>query len=224
MRARFITLEGIDGCGKSTQREMLAEALRALGCEIVVTREPGGTTIGERIRDLLSSDATVAIQPATELLMIVAARAQHVADVIRPALEAGCIVISDRYTDSSVAFQGYGRGLDLTMVNSVNRFATGGLVPDLTVLFDLDAKEAQARLDARRTGALDGAPKPELAYLDELELDFHVRVRGGYLKLAEQDPTRIRVVDASESPDATHAKVMSLVLPLTQSSVLSPQS
>jgi len=224
MRGRFITLEGIDGCGKSTQREMLAEALRSLGREIVVTREPGGTTIGERIRGLLSSDAIASIQPATELLMIVAARAQHVAEVIRPALETGCIVISDRYTDSSVAFQGYGRGLNLTMVESVNRFATGGLMPDLTILFDLDAQEAQARLDARRTGVLDGAPKPELAYLDELELEFHVRVREGYLKLAAQDPTRIKVVDASESPDATHAKVMSLVLPLTQSSVLSRQS
>jgi dTMP kinase len=224
MRGRFITLEGIDGCGKSTQREMLAEALRALGREIVVTREPGGTTIGERIRDLLSSDAVAAIQPATELLMIVAARAQHVAEVIRPALETGCIVISDRYTDSSVAFQGYGRGLDLTMVESVNRFATGGLVPDLTILFDLDAQEAQARLDARRTGGLNGAPKPELAYLDELELDFHVLVREGYLKLAEQDPTRIRVVDASQSPDATHAKVMNLVLPLAQLPLLGPES
>ncbi|MEK6300083.1 MAG: dTMP kinase [Acidobacteriota bacterium] len=223
MRGRLITLEGIDGCGKSTQLEMLAEALRARGCRIVVTREPGGTTIGEQIRDLLSSDATEAIQPATELLLIVAARAQHVAEVIRPAVEAGEIVISDRYTDSSVAFQGYGRGLDLAIIDRVNRLATGGLTPDLTILFDLDAEQAQARLDARRSGALEGARKPALAYLDELELEFHKRVREGYLKIAAADPSRVKVVDAAGAPDETHAQVLSLVLPLAQSSVLSPQ-
>jgi len=224
MRGRLITLEGIDGCGKSTQLELLTGALRARGQMIIVTREPGGTRIGEHIRDLLSSDATDTIQPATELLMIVGARAQHVAEVIRPAVEAGKMVISDRYTDSSVAFQGYGRGLDLAIIDGVNRLATGGLMPDLTILFDLDAKEAQARLDARRTGALEGARKPALAYLDELELEFHKRVREGYLKMAAADPSRIKVVDASGSADSTHAKVMSLVLPLAQSSVLGPQS
>lgn len=214
MTGRFITLEGIDGCGKSTQLVMLADALRALGNRIIVTREPGGTTIGERIRELLSSDATASIQPATELLMIVAARAQHVAEVIRPAVEAGRITISDRYTDSSVAFQGYGRGLDLTTIDQVNLLATGGLTPDLTILFDLDAKEAQARLDARRIGALDGARRPALAYLDELELEFHARVREGYLKIAAADSARLKVVDASVSPDRMHAQVMALVLSL----------
>ena len=224
MRGRLITLEGIDGCGKSTQLELLTDELRARGQTIIVTREPGGTRIGEHIRDLLSSDATDTIQPAAELLMIVGARAQHVAEVIRPAVEAGKMVISDRYTDSSVAFQGYGRGLDLAIIDGVNRLATGGLMPDLTILFDLDAKEAQARLDARRTGALEGARKPALAYLDELALEFHKRVREGYLKMAAADPSRIKVVDASGSADSTHAKVMSLVLPLAQSSILGPQS
>lgn len=222
MSGRLITLEGIDGCGKSTQLAMLADALRARGNQIIVTREPGGTRIGEGIRDLLSSNATEAIQPATELLMIVAARAQHVAEVIRPAIGAGKIVISDRYTDSSIAFQGYGRGLDLAMIDSVNRFATGGLTPDLTILFDLDANEAQARLLARRDGAPRGAPKPALAYLDELELEFHKRVRQGYLEIVAADPNRVRVVDASGSADSTHAEVMSLVLPLTQSSDFGP--
>lgn len=222
MSGRFITLEGIDGCGKSTQLAMLSDALRALGHRIIVTREPGGTTIGERIRELLSSDATDSIQPATELLMIVGARAQHVAEVIRPAVEAGRIIISDRYTDSSVAFQGYGRGLDLATIDNVNLLATGGLTPDLTILFDLDAKEAQARLDARRIEVLDGARKPALAYLDELELEFHTRVREGYLKIAAANFARVKIVDASGSADATHAEVMSLVLPLAQSSVLSP--
>ncbi|MFY9608744.1 MAG: dTMP kinase [Blastocatellia bacterium] len=219
MSGSFITLEGIDGCGKSTQLAMVAAALRALGNRIIVTREPGGTTIGERIRELLSSDATASIEPATELLMIVAARAQHVAEVIRPAVEAGGIVISDRYTDSSVAFQGYGRGLDLAMIDKVNLLATGGLTPDLTILFDLDAKEAQARLDARRIGTSDGARKPALAYLDELELEFHKRVREGYLKIAAANSARVKIVDASGSLDKMHQQVMALVL-----SVLSPQS
>jgi dTMP kinase len=133
-------------------------------------------------------------------------------------------VISDRYTDSSVAFQGYGRGLDLKMVESVNRFSTGGLVPDLTILFDLDAQEAQSRLLARLDGTPAGAPKPALAYLDELELEFHNRVREGYLKIAASEPARVKVVDAAGAPDETHEQVMSLVLPLAQSSVLSPQS
>ncbi|HSF24894.1 MAG TPA: dTMP kinase [Blastocatellia bacterium] len=217
MSGSFITLEGIDGCGKSTQLAMLADALRALGNRIVVTREPGGTTIGERIRELLSSDATASIQPATELLMIVGARAQHVADVIRPSLEGGLIVISDRYTDSSVAFQGYGRGLDLAMIDNVNLIATGGLTPDLTILFDLEAKEAQARLDARRIGVPDR--KPALAYLDELELEFHTRVREGYLKIAAANSARVKIVDASGTPEKMHAQVMALVLCL-----LSPQS
>jgi dTMP kinase len=224
MSGRLITLEGIDGCGKSTQLALVADALRARGNRILVTREPGGTTIGERIRELLSSDATASIQPATELLMIVGARAQHVAEVIRPAVEAGRIVISDRYTDSSVAFQGYGRGLDLAMIDKVNLLATGGLTPDLTILFDLDAKEAQARLDARRIGISQGARKPALAYLDDLELEFHTRVREGYLKIAAADSARVKIVDASNSPEKMHAQVMSLILPLAQSSVLSPQS
>ncbi len=219
MSGRFITLEGIDGCGKSTQLAMVADALRARGNRIVVTREPGGTTIGERIRELLSSDATASIQPATELLMIVGARAQHVAEVIRPAIEAGRIVVSDRYTDSSVAFQGYGRGLDLAMIDNVNLLATGGLTPELTILFDLDATEAQARLDARRIGVSKGARKPALAYLDELELEFHTRVREGYLKIAAANSARVKIVDASSSPEKMHAQVMALVL-----SLLNPQS
>lgn len=223
MRGRLITLEGIDGCGKSTQLDLLARALQARGVRLKVTREPGGTTIGEEVRDLLSSDATEAIEPATELLLIVAARAQHVAEVIRPAVEAGEFVISDRYTDSSVAFQGYGRGLDLTIIDSVNRLATEGLTPELTILFDLEAEQAQARLDARRAEAAEGARKPALAYLDELELEFHKRVREGYLKIAASDPSRVKIVNAAGVPDETHAQVLSLVLPLAQSTVLNPR-
>jgi dTMP kinase len=206
MRGLFITLEGIDGCGKSTQREMLAEQLKQRGFEVVVTREPGGTVIGEDIRRVLVSDASVHIAPATELLLYGAARAQHVAELISPSLEAGRVVISDRYTDSTVAFQGYGRGLDLDVVERVNRFATGGLVPDLTIVFDLDPAMARMRLGSRPVGGLLGA-------FDDQHADFHERMRSGYLRMAMEDPARIRVVDASGSAEETHSSVMALVLP-----------
>lgn len=206
MRGLFITFEGIDGCGKSTQREMLAEQLRQRGFEVVVTREPGGTVIGEDIRQVLVSDASVHIAPTTELLLYGAARAQHVAELISPSLEAGRVVISDRYTDSTVAFQGYGRGLDLDVVERVNRFATGGLVPDLTIVFDLDPAMARMRLGSRPVGGLLGA-------FDDQHADFHQRMRSGYLRMAMEEPGRIRVVDASGSAEETHSSVMALVLP-----------
>src|SRR5215510_13891391 len=205
MRGLFITLEGIDGCGKSTQGEMLAGKLKQRGFEIVVTREPGGTVIGEGVRKLLVSDASVHIAPTTELLLYVAARAQHVAELIRPAVKAGRMVISDRYTDSTVAFQGYGRGLDLDVIERLNRFATGGLKPDLTIVFDLDPNTARSRSGSRPVGGLLGA-------FDEQHADFHARMRAGYLRMAQNEPSRIRVVDASGSADETHAQVMSVVL------------
>jgi len=205
MLGLFITLEGIDGCGKSTQREMLAEQLKRRGFEIVVTREPGGSVIGEGIRQLLVSDASVHIASTTELLLYVAARAQHVAELIRPSVDAGRIVISDRYTDSTVAFQGYGRGLDLDVIERLNRFATGGLKPDLTIVFDLDPNTARSRSGSRPVGGLLGA-------FDEQHADFHARMRAGYLRMAQNEPSRIRVVDASGSADETHAQVMSVVL------------
>ncbi|MEK6320683.1 MAG: dTMP kinase [Acidobacteriota bacterium] len=206
MRGLFITFEGIDGCGKSTQRELLAQQINQRGFEVVVTREPGGTDIGEGIRQLLISDASVHVAPTTELLLYVAARAQHVAELIRPALEAGRIVISDRYTDSTVAFQGYGRGLDPEIIEKLNRFATGGLVPDLTIVFDLDPAQARARLDSRPVGGLLGA-------FDEQHADFHERMRAGYLKLAKDEPSRIHIVDAGGAVEETYSKVMALVLP-----------
>lgn len=207
MRGLFITFEGIDGCGKSTQRELLARQIEQRGFEVVVTREPGGTPLGEGIRQLLVSDISVHVAPTTELLLYVAARAQHVAELIRPSLEAGRIVISDRYTDSTVAFQGYGRGLDPEMIERLNRFATGGLVPDITIVFDLDPALARARLDSRPVGGLLGA-------FDEQDADFHERMREGYLKMAKEQPSRIHVVDAGGPVEETHSRVMALVLPL----------
>ena len=206
MRGLFITFEGIDGCGKSTQGELLAQELKKRDFEVVVTREPGGTVIGEDIRRLLVSDASVHIAPSTELLLYVAARAQHVAELIRPSLEAGRIVISDRYIDSAVAFQGYGRGLDLEVVEELNTFATGGLVPNLTIVFDLDPAMARARLGSRPVGGLLGA-------FDDERADFHEKMRAGYLSMAMKEPSRMRVVDASGSAEETHSNVMALVLP-----------
>ncbi|HJZ67816.1 MAG TPA: dTMP kinase [Blastocatellia bacterium] len=207
MRGLFITFEGIDGCGKSTQIDLLFEELRRRGLDVVVTREPGGTVISEAVRELLVSDASVNIAPKAELLFIVGARAQHVAELIKPALEAGRVVLSDRYTDSTVAFQGHGRGLDLEMVDRLNNFATGGLLPDITIVFDLDPSVARARLRARPVGGLLGA-------FDDQQADFHTRVRQAYLTLAEREPSRVRVVDASGAAGDTHAAVMTLVLPL----------
>jgi dTMP kinase len=202
----FITFEGIDGCGKSTHRDLLAQQLQLRGFDVVVTREPGGTVIGEDIRQLLISDASVHIAPATELLLYVAARAQHVAELIRPSLESGRIVISDRYTDSTVAFQGYGRGFELDTIEELNRFATGGLVPDLTIVFDLDPATARSRSSSRPVGGLLGA-------FDDQHAEFHERMRTGYLEMARSSPSRISVVDASGSTEETHSKVMALVLP-----------
>lgn len=207
MSGLFITFEGIDGCGKSTQRDLLAEELKRRGLDVLVTREPGGTAIGEDIRKILVSDASVHIAPTTELLLYVAARAQHVAELIRPALEAGRIVVSDRYTDSTVAFQGYGRGLDLEMIATLNKFATGDLRPDITIVFDLAPATARGRLGSRPIGGLLGA-------FDEQHSDFHERMRQGYLKMARNEASRIRVVDASGSVEETQAKVLALVLPM----------
>src|ERR1044072_2176975 len=157
MAGFFITLEGMDGCGKSTQLGMLARALEGGGLDFVVTREPGGTPLGEGVRELLVSDELAGISSATELFLIVGARAQHVAEVIKPCLDSGRIVISDRYTDSTVAFQGYGRGIDLSLINQINGFATDGVTPDLTIIFDLEPARARARLRARPVGGLLGA-------------------------------------------------------------------
>ena len=211
MRGSFITLEGIDGCGKSTQHLLLVEALKARGIDPLATREPGGTRLGEAIRSQLSAYST-ALTPATELLLIVAARAQHVEEVIRPALASGRTVISDRYTDSSVAFQGYGRGLDLAIIDEMNNFATGGLTPDLTILFDLETSVARRRLDARGRGDRPGPADNDLSYFDREEAAFHDRVREGYLKLAAKDPARFRVVDASGSIEQAHEQVMDILI------------
>ncbi|HXG67447.1 MAG TPA: dTMP kinase [Blastocatellia bacterium] len=214
MRGAFITLEGIDGCGKSTQIAMLARALAERGLDVAFTREPGGTPLGEQARRLVLSHASAGITPEAELFLIAASRAQHVAEVIRPRLESGRSVISDRYTDSTVAFQGYGRGLDLRAIDAVNRIATGGLTPDLTIIFDLEPEMARARL-AGRTAGESG---PARDRFDEEEMNFHHRVRKGYLTLAADFPARIRVLNAQAPAEEIHRQVLDMVLPLVSPS------
>lgn len=212
MRRLFITLEGIDGCGKSTQLDLLARALIGRGLRVTTTREPGGTEIGRHIRAVLMSKSRAGLDAKAEFLLMAADRAQDVAEKIKPALEAGHIVIADRFIDSSVAFQGHGRGVDLSMVDEVNRFATGGLEPDLTILFDLDPEIASARLAARTNGAATSVAEGTTNRFDEEGMDFHRRVREGYLKLAAEHRARIRIVDASGSADEAHERVMALVM------------
>lgn len=186
---RFVTLEGGEGAGKSTLIAALAERARAQGLEVLICREPGGTPLGERLREALFGLAT-SPSPLAELFTFAAARAELVRTVIRPALEGGALVLCDRFTDSTLAYQGYGRGLDLDTVRMVNAAATGGLEPDLTLLLDLDPAAGRAR------GATGGSD-----YLEREALAFHERIRAGFRALAAAEPARWHVLDASQPAD-----------------------
>lgn len=200
-RGKFITFEGIDGCGKTTQLQMLARHLAELGVPCVVTREPGGTPIGKRIRTVLLEVLDEPVEPLTELLLYAADRAQHVRQLILPALAEGKIVLSDRYADATIAFQGYGRGFDLPLVEHLMELATGGLKPDATLLFDLDVQQGLRRV--HRRGTEHEAEQP-----DRLDLepdDFHERARRGYHALAAREPQRFHLIPASGSIDEVFA-------------------
>jgi dTMP kinase len=186
----FITLEGCEGSGKSTQLARLASGLRAAGAQVHALREPGGTTVGEQVREILLSPAHEGMDAVTEVLLYEAARAEHVARVIRPALASGAIVVCDRYADSSTAYQGYGRGLDLGMVRSLNDWATGGLVPDRTIVLDVPPAEGLA------LATHDGADR-----LEREAIAFHVRVREGYLSMAREEPERFVVVPRGDADE-----------------------
>ncbi len=187
----FITLEGPEGSGKSTQARLLAEFLRQSGEDVLLTREPGGTVIGDQIRTILHSHDNAAMTPAAELLLYNAARAQIVAEVIRPALAAGRSVLSDRYADSTIAYQGFGRELDLQLVRRITELATGGLKPDLTFLIDIPVDAGLAR---RRDGIGRGG---EWNRMDSLSREFYERVRSGYMELVRAEPDRWVVVDGT---------------------------
>jgi len=208
MAGAFITFEGIDGCGKSTQLRMLTGELRARRLEVVTTREPGGTTLGKKLRAALL-DVEEQVDPLAELLVFAADRAQHVRTVLRPALDGNRIVISDRYADATVAYQGHGRGFKPELIQQIVALATDGLMPDLTLLFDLSVPESavrtRRRIAAKRTDRLDRE-----------KVEFHERVRDAYLEIAKSNPERIRVINASGSAQETHEFVMDLVIPFLQ--------
>ena len=190
MKGTFITFEGIDGCGKSTQCEMLKDYLKERGVDFIFVREPGGTVIGERIREILLDKKNSQMTPRTELLLFEAARAQITDEVIKPALDEGKIVICDRFFDSSSAYQGKARGMGMDFVGDLNMAATGGLKPDITFFFDISAEEALARRGKRG----EASDRIELA-----GLKFQEDVRQGYLEIAEKSGGRIVTIDAGQS-------------------------
>lgn len=193
----FITVEGTDGSGKTTQLAFLREYLEELGREVLVTREPGGTPIGEKLREILLDSANAAMGDRAEVLLYAAARAQHVDELIRPALERGAVVLSDRFTDSSIAYQGYGRELG-SVVGKVNAFATDGLKPDITFFLSLPPAEGRKRMEARAFDRIESE-----------QLTFHERVYAGYLAAAAAEPERIRVIDASKSIEEVREEIYS---------------
>ncbi|MDX6383982.1 MAG: dTMP kinase [Blastocatellia bacterium] len=205
MAGSFITFEGIDGCGKSTQLRLLASELRVRGLKIVATREPGGTTLGQRLRAALL-DVDEQVDPLAELLVFAADRAHHVRTLLLPALETNQIVLSDRYADATVAYQGAGRGFEPKLIQEIVQLATGGLRPDLTLLFDLSVAESAVR--TRRRVASKNSDR-----LDSEDAGFHTRVRLAYLELAKAEPERFRVIDARGSTHETQQQVMNIVMP-----------
>jgi len=205
MAGAFITFEGIDGCGKSTQLRLLASELRVRGLDVVTTREPGGTPIGQRLRAVLL-DVQEQVDPLTELLVFAADRAQHVRTLMRPALAVNKIVMSDRYADATVAYQGSGRGFKPEVIQEIVQLATDGLIPDLTLLFDLSVPESAMR--TRRRLAAKHSDR-----LDREHAEFHERVRNAYMEIAKAQPERVRVIDARGSVQETQQLVMGIVMP-----------
>ena len=198
----FITFEGPEGCGKTSRIAELTKVLCDQGYDVLATREPGGTPIGDQIRDILLDLTNTAMQPRTEILLFQASRSQLVDQVIRPHLARGGVVLSDRYADSTLAYQGYGYQQDLDVLRSIVGFATGGLAPDLTLLLDLDVEVGLRR----RAG--DGGWNR----LDDYDLAYYERVRRGYLEMAGAEPARWQVIDAAQPPEVVQAAVRTIVM------------
>ena len=199
----FITFEGPEGSGKSTQIQRIGAWLRETGRECIVTKEPGGTPISDRVRAILLDSAATGMDAMTELLLYAASRRQHVVEIIRPALQRGERVLCDRYTDATLAYQGYGRLLDLDRLQTLNQWATDGVKPDLTLLFDLDEETGLARAHARNAGMVVDESRLELE-----DLRFHRRVREGYRSLAAAEPERFAIVDGIGSIEEVFARTI----------------
>lgn len=197
----FISLEGVEGTGKSTQARMLADALEARGMRTVLTAEPGGTVLSDKIRTLLLDVDHKGMDPVTELLLYAAARRQHLAELILPSLKSGAVVITDRFSDSTMAYQGFGRGLARELIKRIDTMVTDGLKPDLAILLDLDVREGLRRNK--------GANKVDRLELEAVE--FHERVRSGFLEMAAEEPARFITIGATSSIESIHAEIMSAV-------------
>jgi dTMP kinase len=194
----FITFEGADGCGKTTQIELLKKYLEERNFNVLLTREPGAKGLGVKLREiLLNYDGEVS--PNCESFLFLADRAQHVDCIIKPAISAGTIVLCDRHTDSTVAYQGYGRGLDIEKINYLNNLATGGLKPDLTILFDIDAETSSKRVGKNKDR------------MESSGMEFFNRVRNGYLEIAKKEPERVKVINSNDTIENIHKKVVNLV-------------
>lgn len=202
----FITLEGIDGTGKSTQMRLLVKHLRARGHRVVVTREPGGTKLGEQIRAILLASQTGRVAPLAELALIYSARAQHLEEVVRPALARGQLVVSDRFNDASLAYQGHGRGLGEATVRAFDRIVCGKTQPQLTLLLDLDPRVALARAQGREIRRNSAHSRFEAQ-----GLKFHQRVRAGYLAIARREPRRMKVVRADRPVAEVQTEIRRIV-------------
>ncbi|MBQ2752533.1 MAG: dTMP kinase [Firmicutes bacterium] len=201
MKGLFISVEGTDGAGKSTQIDLLLEYLKAKGVDVIYTREPGGTYISEKIRNIILDTDNEGMTGECEALLYAASRAQHVKEKIVPALNEGKMVICDRYVDSSIVYQGVARGLGIDEVRTINDFAIGGVMPDLTLFFDLTVEESVKR--KKNMGSLDRIEKESF--------DFHKKIYDGYVALAESDPERIKRIDASKPVEEVHAQVLKVL-------------
>lgn len=200
MEGKFIVFEGPDGSGKTTQLKLLAQKLVKFGYDVVTTREPGGTKISEDIRNILLDVKNTDMHSKTEAFLYASARAQHVEELIKPALKAGKMVLCDRFTDSTIAYQGYGRNLDKEFLTDINKLATGGLKPDLTIILDLDPLLAKERIRKNREALEDR--------IEQEKLDFHQRVRQGFLKLAQENPQKYLVIDGTLACEEIAQKVL----------------
>jgi dTMP kinase len=206
---RFITFEGGDGTGKTTQLKALESHLQGKGCSCVGTREPGGTSLGKLIRQVLLEVGKQPIASPTELFLYLADRAQHVQEVILPAIDGGKIVLCDRYTDSTLAYQGYGRGIDLDLLRQLNEFANRGVKPDLTLLLDCPVELGLSRTAQRQSNA--GSARSREDRFEREKVEFHEKVRAGFLAMARAEPERFRIIDASGSVEQVSLEIQNVI-------------
>lgn len=208
MSGCFITFEGVEGSGKTTQIRLAGEFLREKGLPVIVTQEPGGTPLGERIREILLNHGGFDISGEAEVFLFAAARAQHTDRLIRPALEKGQVILCDRFSDATIAYQAYGRGLPLEAVREICRLASRGLSPRITLLFDLPVEKGLERAFRRIAGREEASREDRF---EREHLDFHRRIREGYLAIARQEPDRVKIIDASRDIETTRREVLAIL-------------